>query len=63
MFMHMKGITHPNGPTTISLQCCVIINGLEYIGNPQHRFFFPLHPIPNNIAFMNVLSLSFSEIK
>lgn len=41
MFMHMKGITHSNSPTTISLQCCVIINGLECIEN-SHHFFFPI---------------------
>lgn len=58
MFMHTKGITHSASPTTISLQRCVIINGLEYTENAKTPHFLKPYPVPNNVVCMNVLSLS-----
>lgn len=49
MFMHMKGITHSNSRTTISLPRCVIINGLDRIQNAKT----PL--ILNHILFQIIL--------
>lgn len=51
MFMHMKGITHSNSRTTISLPHCVIINGLDYIQNAKT----PL--ILNHILFQIILPI------
>ena len=51
MFMHMKGITHSNSRTTISLPHCVIINGLDRIQNAKT----PL--ILNHIQFQIMLPI------
>lgn len=53
MFMHMKGITHSNSRTTISLPSLCNYKRIRLHSKCKDTPYFEPYPAPNNIARMN----------